>query len=230
MDNTVFTSGIVEKEKQLFKEWAEKRKGFSPDGIIDETYYFESKPKLLFLMKEVNSEKGFDLKQFVKNGGRARSWNNIARWIFGIRNLSKELKWTELKKIKTDEQRKQLFKSICIMNLKKSPGSSTTVNKELSKIAEEDKEFLNRQIQIYLNDLATRPDLIIACGSVTSDTFNALVTIQNASEWKTTSRGIWYYEYEKNRFFIDYSHPEARVQDSLLYYGLIDAIKELTTK
>ena len=42
-----------------------------------------------------------------------------------------------------------------------------------------------------------------------------------------TTRGVQYYEYEKGKFFIKYAHPEARVADNLLYYGLIDAVKEL---
>ena len=51
--------------------------------------------------------------------------------------------------------------------------------------------------------------------------------IENKSDWKTTSRGVYYYEFDKGKYFIKYAHPEARVSDNLLYYGLIDAIKEL---
>ena len=42
-----------------------------------------------------------------------------------------------------------------------------------------------------------------------------------------TARGIWYHEYQKNKYIIQYSHPEARVADCLLYYGLLDAINEI---
>jgi len=88
---------------------------------------------------------------------------------------------------------------------------------------------LNRQFQLYYKNEKTRPDIIICGGSSTSNTFNKLVDIPNKDDWKQTFRGIWYYEYDSGRFFISYSHPEARIQDSLLYYGLIDAIKELKT-
>jgi len=219
---------IFERETKLFEAWSKKRVGFSPDGIIDETSYRDSKLKILFLMKEVNSKIGLNLKDHLRNGGRSQTWNNIAKWVFGIRNLNQEIEWTELEKIKTKEQRQELFKSICIINLKKSPGSYTTDNNELRKIAEEDKEFLNKQFQIYFESPTTRPDIIISCGSATSNTFNKKVDIPNKINKKMTSRGVGYYEYEKGQFFIYYSHPEARVQDSLLYYGLIDAIKELT--
>lgn len=215
-------------ENLLFDEWSKKREELSSDGIIDEQSYLESKPKLLFLLKEVNSNIGFDLKQFVKDGGRPQTWDNIARWIYGIRSLDKEFEWKELENINTEEQRQELFKSICVMNLKKSPGGHTTDNNKLWEIASEDKEFLNRQFNIYFENPLIRPELIIACGSATSYTFNELIHIPDASEWKMTSRGICYYEYNNgNGFFIRYSHPEARVQHNLLYYGLVDAIKEI---
>jgi hypothetical protein len=224
-------TNIISTEKLLFNEWSKKRGKLSPDGVIDEQSYLESKPKLLFLLKEVNSDSGFDLKQFVKDGGRSQTWDNIARWIYGIRSLDKEFEWKDLEEINTNKQRQGLFKSICVMNLKKSPGGHTTHNNELWRIASEDKEFLNRQFKIYFENPLTRPELIIACGSATSNTFNELINVPDASDWKMTSRGIWYYEYDNRKdFFIQYAHPEARVQDNLLYYGLIDAVKELTTR
>lgn len=159
---------ILDQEKVLFSEWALKRKDFSPDGMIDELSYLESNPKILFLMKEVNSENGFDLKQFIKDGGRRQTWDNIARWVYGIRNIKKDIEWNELEKINTDKQRQELFKSICVMNLKKSPGSCIANHNELWKIADEDKIFLNNQFKIYFENQVTRPDIIIACGSATT--------------------------------------------------------------
>ncbi len=32
------------------------------------------------------------------------------------------------------------------------------------------------------------------------------------------------------RVIIDYSHPEARVKDCQLYYGLVDAVREILGK
>lgn len=40
-------------------------------------------------------------------------------------------------------------------------------------------------------------------------------------------RGIAFYWRAPGRVVVDFSHPEARVQDNLLHYGLVDAIREI---
>jgi len=219
---------IEKRENQLFTEWEKKREELSQDGIVDEKHYLESSLKILFVLKEVNAKGGFDLRQFLREGGRPATWNNIARWTYGINNLDRDIPWKEIDQI--DKQRKGLLKTICAVNLKKSPGGQSTNESELKRIAEEDKAFLNRQFQIYFDNQDTKPDFIISCGSSTTDTFNSTIKINDATSWKTTEHGIWYSEFEKGRYIIKYAHPEARVSDNLLYYGLIDAIKELKQK
>ena len=49
-------------------------------------------------------------------------------------------------------------------------------------------------------------------------------------EWQQTSRGIQYFIDKNKRVYVSYCHPEARVPDNLLYYGLIDAVKEILNK
>ncbi|UBM61553.1 hypothetical protein LA303_09010 [Candidatus Sulfidibacterium hydrothermale] len=223
---------ITEQETKLFNEWSSSRQGFSPDGIVDETKYLSSNPKIMLILKEVNNKKGesVDLKEFLRNGAynRRPTWDNVARWVYGINNLDKEIEWKNLENRQIlDTLRKELLPMICIINVKKSPGGHTSDNKKMLKTADQDKELLNRQFQLYYQSKTTRPDLIICGGSSTSNAFNAFVDIPNKDNWHRTTRGIWYYEYDTGRFFISYSHPEARVQDNLLYYGLIDAIKEL---
>ena len=46
-------------------------------------------------------------------------------------------------------------------------------------------------------------------------------------KWKQTTRGIWWYSRSAHKFVVAVPHPEARVQDSLLLYALLDAIKEI---
>lgn len=223
---------VINSEQQLFDKWKKIRQGFSPDGIIDKERYLKSFPKIMLILKEVNSKKGtsFDLKDFLKNGANKRkaTWDNVTRWIYGINNIGKEIKWEELEKRQfLNDLRKTLLPTICVINLKKSPGGHTTNNTEMKRIAKEDSNLLEQQFKLYYENEETQPDLIICGGSTTSSVFNKIVDIQDTKDWKRTSRGIKYYEYATGKFFINYSHPEARIQDSLLYYGLIDAIKEL---
>lgn len=213
---------IEKQEEKIFREWSQVRKSFCPDGVIDEQTYLESNPKLLFLMKEVNGKKGesLDLKEFIRNGARTQTWDNIARWVYGIRHLDREIEWSELEKINSPEKRVANLRSICVINLKKSSGANVTDNNDLYNIANEDKAFFTRQFDLY------EPDLIIACGSAVTNTFLGIMGIDDP-KWLQTIRGIWYFRLNDKTTFISYSHPEARIQDSLLYYGLIDAVKEI---
>ena len=53
------------------------------------------------------------------------------------------------------------------------------------------------------------------------------VPIVREEGWRQTSRGVDYAEFKPGKYFISYVHPEARVADNLLYYGLIDAVREI---
>lgn len=226
---------IVEQENILFEKWARTRIAFSRDGIINEIDYLKSDIKVLLILKEVNSKSGepVDLKEFLQHGAynRRATWDNVTRWMYGIKNIDKSIHWKEInKKFLTQEKRKQILSSIIIMNLKKSPGKHTTINEELKNVAEQDKSFLNQQFQIYFKEKKVRPDIIICGGTSTSNTFNSLIEIPNKKDWEMTTKGVHYYEFDNGRFFIEFAHPEARVSDNLIYYGLIDAVKEIRNK
>lgn len=211
---------IRSQEEQLFSVWSSGRADFVTDGLADERLYLESETKLLFVLKEVNDlgGGGWDLREFVRCGGRAQTWNNITRWVEGIRNLPRDLTWESLETV--DEPRRQAaLPSIAAINLRKSPGGHTTDAARLAEDAEEDREFINRQVALY------DPDYVICCG--TSDLFHFLVEFPKPPEWKRTARGVWYHEPIARKYVIAYSHPEARCASYLLHYGLVDAIREI---
>jgi len=214
--------GIRALEEELFAEWKWNRPGFVADGVVDEDAYHASTPRLLFVLKEVNDPGGgeWDLRQFILEGGRAQTWDNVTRWVEGVRQLPSDAPWNALKNISKERRRKAL-RSIVAVNLKKSPGGHTTDPAALATIAAEDKAFLKRQFSLY------EPDLVICCGADTSNTLHRLIDIGAQPEWKATSRGIWYHEFRPGKFVVSFAHPEARVADCLLYYGLIDALREI---
>lgn len=213
---------INEKEKVLFDEWQTNREGFVADGLVDEGSYLESSLRLMFVLKEVNDPGGgyWDLRQFIREGGRRQTWDNITRWVKGIRSLPLDLKWDEISEISAAQRRDALM-SICAINLKKSPGGHTTDNQRLCEVSNKDKTFICRQFALY------EADVVIGCGKVTTDLMYGLVDFGCAPKWMMTTRGIWYHEYFPKKYFISYAHPEARVADCLLYYGLIDALREI---
>jgi len=212
---------MLARQKALFEEWKVGRENFVTDGIVDEDEYRRASKKLLFLLKEVNGGKNWDLCDFLRNGGRAQTWDNIARWVEGIFNLDKDIAWAELtadKKI-NEQRRFDMLKKICVVNVKKAPGVDVSVNKEIKNTGEQDAEYLKRQINIY------EPEIIICCGSVVSDVYTKKIAEKKAP-WMITSRGVAYMR-EGNRVVIDYVHPEARVPKNIVYYGLIDALREI---
>jgi hypothetical protein len=212
---------ISSLEEQLFSQWQGSRKGFVKDGVVSEKDYLESTPKIAFILKEVNDPDGggWDLRKFIANGGRPQTWNNMTRWVHGIRNRNSIPNWEFYSQI-SNEFRKEILRSICAINLKKSPGTHTTDHASLKTIAHEDKDFIQRQYEIY------DPDITI-CGG-TGDLFKQIVG-HSAKKWKCTSRGVWWYERDVNKYVISFSHPEARVHDPLLIYSLLDAVNEIHT-
>ncbi|WP_332401745.1 hypothetical protein [Vibrio metschnikovii] len=210
---------ILQDENSLFDEWKGNRKGFVSDGLVSENDYLNSDIKVCIILKEVNDPDGggWDLRQFISNGARPQTWNNIVRWVKGIRNLGSEMPWNEFEHI-SKEDRQLFLKSICAMNLKKSPGTHTTDTASLSKVSYEDSNLIQRQFALY------DPDLTI-CGG-TGELFKDVAGF-NELEWDRTNRGVWWYQRAPKKYVISYCHPEARVDNSLIVYGLIDAVREI---
>ena len=134
---------IKEKEKQLLDEWKEKgqcdnifgkKELFVKDGLIDEINYSKAPIKILYLLKEVNGgDEDWDLRKFVRDGGRSATWDNITRWTKGIFEYFKyknELDWDSLEKIDIYD-RSQILKSIVAVNLKKIQGDVQQITKKL---------------------------------------------------------------------------------------------------
>lgn len=210
---------IREQEDELFSVWSCHRDGFVADGVVSEVDYLASKIKLCFILKEVNDPDGgdWDLRDFLFEGARHQTWDNVTRWVKSIKNLPKEIYWNELSNI-SELERSESLKSISVINLKKTPGTHTADYASMETVANEDKRLIQKQFSIY------NPDITI-CGG-TAELFKYIAGYENAV-WKMTTRGIWWFERENGKYVISYNHPEARVHKPLLIYGLLDAIKEI---
>lgn len=211
---------IKEKENLLFADWKTGRKGFVTDGVVSEKYYLASNQKIALILKEVNSPDGggWDLRSYLQKGGRPQTWDTVARWIHGIQNIKSDIEgWSFYSDI-NDSFRKEMLQSICAINLKKSPGTHTADNATVSKVAQEDKEFILQQYSYY------DPDWTI-CGG-TGELFLGVLDYK-WDDLKITKRGVRWFERKKNKYVVLFVHPEARVDASILLYSLLDAIKEI---
>ena len=59
----------IKQEKELFDDWKKKNNKIIPDGVVSFEDYAKSNCKILFVLKEVNSdETDWDLREFLRNG------------------------------------------------------------------------------------------------------------------------------------------------------------------
>lgn len=77
--------------------------------------------------------------------------------------------------------------------------------------------FLNRQLLLY------KPQVVICGGTAWH-----LCKIKgwDYDKWSQTSRGIRYF-IEEGITYIEFCHPNNRGPKNMIYYALVDAIKEL---
>ena len=86
---------IRAEEDSLFQSWRTSRPAVAADGVVSEQDYHASSPSIVVILKEVNDPDGgnWDLRQFLRDGGRSQTWNNVARWVHGIRNRGQDDDW-----------------------------------------------------------------------------------------------------------------------------------------
>lgn len=212
-----------EQEKVLFQNWSVNRPNFILDGVIDEQSYKESLIKVLYILKDPNGGKGWDLRELLKDGGPAMTWNNIARWQYGIANYTKVDLWNNIRNI-TKKFRKEQLNKIAVMNLKKDSGGSTAKMNEIWMYAWNDRINLRKQIEIY------KPDIIICCGTGEVVRERELIHKFDKNEWITSSSGVQYYikkNGEKNQIIVSFCHPAIRSKASDKFEDLINTIKDI---
>ena len=208
-------------ETKLFNQLKINNPSIVTDGVVNEKEYLDSKYRILYVMKEVNSYQngGWSLTEFISNGAIPQTWDNVARWTEGILNLEKDLDWEYLNG-DNDLRRNIYLKKIASINLKKTPGRHTSIYNEIKMATKNNKEILKKQVDIY------QPNIIVCCG--TSELY-VEYCIEPDFTWQMTRRGIKYNILDKT-IIVSFSHPEARVADHYLYYALIDAIREILEK
>lgn len=209
--------GITEDENRLFAELRVVNPDIIDDGVASEEEYLFAKYKIMYVLKEVNGGKGWSLREFVREGGRAQTWDNIARWTEAILNLDLEKPWSYWEN-NNEARRKTILKKICVVNVKKTSGGYTSHADEVYRAALDNSGILQKQLRLY------NPDIIICCG--TERAFVDACYKNQELNWEMTSRGIWYFV-KKGTVVISFAHPEARVKDCFLHYALVDAIREI---
>lgn len=227
---------VKQEEKALFKKWktqykedleqsGEKEKGFFvTDGMVNPLAY----KNIVFVLKEVNgATKEWHLSEMLQGGSNGNSWNNIARWTKGLTCASPQeacdLVWDDtIEKIRQEDRDIQLAK-VATMNLKKISGTSEAKWPEIKAFSEKYEKNLQEQISLY------DPEIIICCGGGGKFLDDILFRDEQTKEIipsQRTSRGIWYRK-KGNLINIFFFHPNARMNSNILYYTLMDAVREI---
>lgn len=191
---------------------------FISDGAVNPDIYEQSKPKIVFFLKEAYSKSddgGWSLTNWLNNGAMTRMWGAVAEWTYGIRNTTT----TEFlpKPYLSTEEKTALLKSIAIINVKKSNGTVHSDYADLLQYAELDCVYLKKELDIL------SPDVII-CGNNSS--LLRLLYGEKIQDGKVSSTGIIDDEFmHKNGYvfigkqlIIDYYHPANQYPSMLNYY------------
>ena len=226
---------IKSRERELFDRWIDKRPNLIPDGLVNESLYFQTRYKIIYILKETNGvEVDFDLRHFLRNGARAATWNNIAIWQYGLQNDSGNFSWKKLKNFLHDDNevqfRKDQLGQIAAINVKKETGGHTANGKEIYKVGEEDENFIKEQLNLY------DPDIIVCCGSVIGALVKYRGLVEPFDNWVQSHVGVEYHLTKQlnsrgdQKLIINYCHPAARVDDYMKYYPIISTVREIMAK
>jgi hypothetical protein len=147
---------------ELFKRWEDHyrgfnidAKGFSRDGIINETMYNVAPHKILFILRETDAVTGRDVREDLANGPRWPLFHQVAKWAWGILYNFQDFGQIN----SSNKLMKDALLSTAIMNVKKFTGTATTNFGLLNAFAFIDREFIRDEIKIIA------PDLIICCNT-----------------------------------------------------------------
>ncbi|MBO4713004.1 MAG: hypothetical protein J5615_03840 [Fibrobacter sp.] len=169
----------------------------------------------------------WDLRSFLHDGGRSKTWAPVARWLKGIYALPRKLSFEETDGISTDA-RGAILRSIICMNLKKYGGGASTKNNELKAVAEANRDLLNKQFELY-SDV----DYVICCGpDVKKLAKKLIVPIRNAESWlRMPETTVEYLEFAPQKYAIGFWHPQQRkYKHDVVYNWLIDTIAVLENR
>lgn len=192
------------------------------DGVVDAAGYLAAKPKVLWILKEPYDD--FDEAGNPQGGGwtmfkdpapgktLAQSVNanaalrNVAyasaAILNGVESYS-ELPWITDKPLIYETA----LRRVAYCNVGKMPGETTTSGVHLSKLYQEWKDILFRQIDLY------DPDVIIVCGTDTLQCMNRDLRLDLSKPRHSVKRGgavVDIHEW-RGRRLLWAPHPAARI-------------------
>jgi hypothetical protein len=171
------------------------------DGIIDIEKYSNSKKKIMWVLKEVNSPNDtdkWDLRDAIKSlktdfgikAGWRKTFEPIVYATYGILN---NCKWEEIPDVPDDPNIVDILHNIAYINVKKIPGGSVANNSELQEAYSENKIAL-AQIEAF------NPDIVIFG--------NTIDFLKEDLDVDIKQEGYNRFAIKNNRLYINTYHPQ----------------------
>ena len=190
---------------------------FLKDGPVDEQEYWKpTRPRVLFILKEVNEVKpqDGDLRVLIRDESSHLTWKNVARWTCAI---LRGTHWDDLECLIT-EKRSQILSSIAAITLNKEAGSASKNRRELEFLAKKAKPLLTEQLKML------SPHLVVFCDDATGDIAGELLFGIKAEKWIAIQSGIWVGPPTVRPRLICMPHPQARRSARTMFEGLVTAL------
>lgn len=193
------------------RDWAERDhhrdQVFVSDGPIDwDIWRNQESPKVMFLVKEAHwDDENTGLCEWLRDDGpRYNIWWRVAYLAYGLQGLTRDSmlpdpleQWNEI-----EDEVVKAFRSVAVVNVKKSGGTSLSDEHDLRGYVEKDGDLITRQV------MGLQPHFIV-CGKT----------------WGLV-KGLWpdakpvsprAYRLD-NKLFLDYWHPASFYPNVMYYY------------
>ena len=176
------------------------------DGIIDIEKYLNAKHRILWVLKEANSEgvswsylDKFKDKEWLYKCGK--SIPTIKRVIYTTYGILNDCQWCEIPDADVETAFYHL-QGIALINIKKVPGGSVSEYGEIQKAYNENQELLRQQINTY------NPTIIIFGNTLQFFCESDFDGLETANK-QTTEYGNEFYD-TGEKLYIHTWHPAAR--------------------
>ncbi len=202
---------IRKEQENIDKKYQEKYdKNCSADGIINIEKYCKTSPKILWVLKEINDEDGYDQKDVLNEmvekvletksleGSNRNAWyktlDPIIYTSYQIFNGYKHFEDHSMDYIRDDSSMVETLQKIAFMNVKKQPGDARANNIQIQEWYDKTKEILKEQIELI------NPDIIIGGSTLYlfQEDFN-LDFIGDAIKYAIKDNRIWIDAYHPNQ-------------------------------
>lgn len=215
--------------KQIEQIGLDNDSHFVIDGIIDIEKYLNAKYRILWILKEANSEtdtwsylEKFKDKEWLYRCGK--SVPTLKRMIYTTYGILRDCEWSEIPDANNEESFEPL-QEIAIINIKKIPGGSTSENDEIQQAYYDNRELLKQQIETY------NPNVVIFGNTLQyfyKEDFNGLEKVEK----QNTEYGNAFYD-TGDKLYIHTWHPAVRgagFTDKEYVMDIVNIVKKWNTK